>query len=187
MQYPEIDSNNFRQQSWHLGISQNVFGNRTDSRKRSLNAINISPFTHQVYPDQIEKNIDIEKGNETDSNQHLNSHRLNKRQVLNTTVDSKDSYVIVPTARKRTLHTNEDNRRISVVVHNITSLISDDIKSDSTAPSYRYKFFRSTNSINFHATESCHLEINRLEIRLKLFILCLWTENQSLRRQLLMI
>ncbi len=100
--------------------------------------MNISTFTHQVFQDQIERNVDNAKENETDS------HRLKKREALNTTVDSKDSYVIVPSARKLTLSNNGDNRRINVVVHNITSLISDDsrlvddIRGDNTAPTYRY-------------------------------------------------
>lgn len=99
--------------------------------------MNISPFTHPVFPDETIRT------NETESNQQ-NIHRLNKREARNTTVDNKDSYVIVPTATKRTLHKSGDNRRISVVVHNITALISDDsrmaddIRGDSTAPSYRY-------------------------------------------------
>lgn len=105
--------------------------------------MNISAFTHQVFQDQIDETVENIKQNETDSNQHLNSHHLNKREVLNTTVDGKDTYVIVPSARKSTLNRNGDNRRISVVVHNITALINDDsrlvddIGGDSSAPSYR--------------------------------------------------
>lgn len=98
-----------------------------------------------MFQDQIDETV-VEnlKDNETESNPHSNSHRLNKREVLNATADGKDPFGIVPSsARKRTLNNNRDNRRISVVVHNITSLISeesrlvDDVTVDSTAPSYR--------------------------------------------------
>lgn len=108
-----------------MGISQNIFGNHSSTRKRSLN-VNASQLSHQVFQEHYGKRTDNVTENKTESNQHLSLHHLNKRDVLNATMDNKDSYVIVPSARKKNLHNNGDNRRISVMVHNITSLISDD-------------------------------------------------------------
>lgn len=106
--------------------------------------MNVSSFTHPVFPDQIERNVENVRENETVSNTRPNYHRLNKRNALNMTAESnKDSYVIVPSSKKRPVTGNADNRRINVVVHNITSLVSDDSRlvddirgGGGTAPRY---------------------------------------------------
>lgn len=104
--------------------------------------MNESTFTHQVYPDQIDTDVEHVKENQTVPNQQTNDHRLKKRHASsNATADSKkDSYVIVPSSKKRTLKGSGDNRRINVVVHNITSLANDDSRlvDDIKGDSVRY-------------------------------------------------
>lgn len=120
-----------------MGIAQIILGdNRTDARKRSLNATNVSLFAHEVYQGQIERDIDIVTTNSSDPPQGA---PRSKRHVQNTTVNSKDSYVVVPSARKRTLDNNGNNHRINVVVHNITALISaDGAGGDNSTHGNRY-------------------------------------------------
>ncbi|KAJ6638261.1 hypothetical protein Bhyg_10995 [Pseudolycoriella hygida] len=114
-----------RQQSWHLGISHNNFGNHTDTRKKRLTTMNVSMYSHQIFQDQIEN----AKKSGTATNQQMKSRRFNKREVMNATMDSKDTYIIAPSARRKHGSNDRDSRRISVVVHNITSLVSDDTRT----------------------------------------------------------